>query len=188
MAQSEKQIALLKNALQMPLIVRDLLITNQNPSASAHYALHEMMGNFQPDEALLCAAFVMEEISKFESIISPDLTFLHMECTRIIERYSARNDLAEGNPELWTETQGEMMPMIFEDIEEFLELTSLCQLSFEITNPKTAIILDIITTQLQSHLMIVDEVIALQETLKDSLKNIPTITGYMADNVVMFPG
>lgn len=187
MAQSEKQIALLKNTLQMPLIVRDLLITDQNPSSSAHYALHEMMGNFQPDDALLCAAFVMEEVSKIESIISADLTFLHMECTRIIERYSARNDLAEENPELWAETQDEMMPIIFEDIEEFLELTSLCQLSFEITNPKTATILNIITTQLQSHLMIVDEVMSMQETLRDNLKTIPAITGYMADNVIMFP-
>ncbi|PCJ03169.1 MAG: hypothetical protein COB14_00095 [Alphaproteobacteria bacterium] len=188
MAKNDKQMALLKSKLHMPLIVRDLLITNQSPNASTHYALHEIMGDFQPDSALLCAAFVMEEISNFESIISPDLTFLQMECTRIIERYSTRNDLAEKNHELWTETQSEMMLIISEDIEEFLEITSLCQLSFEITNPKIAIILNIITAQLQSHLMIVDEVVSLQETLKSNMKTIPAITGYMADNVIMFPG
>lgn len=188
MAQSEKQTALLKNKLQMPLVVRDLLITDQNPSASAHYALHEMMGNFQPDDALLCAAFIMEEISKLEAITSTDLTFLHMECTRIIERYSARNDLAEDNPELWSETQSDMMPKLLEDIDDFLELTSMCQLSFDITNQKVATILNIVTTQLQSHLMIVDEVISLQETQKENIQNIPAVTGYMADNVVIFPG
>ncbi len=188
MAQSEKQIALLKNKLQMPLIVRDLLVTNQNPSASTHYALHEMMGNFQPEDAMLCAAFVMEEISKLEDVISGDLSFLHMECTRIIERYSAHNDLANNDPELWPNTQSDMMPKLLEDIDDFLELTSMCQLSFDITNQKVATILNIVTTQLQSHLMIVDEVISLQETHKENVQHIPSVTGYMADNVIMFPG
>ncbi len=188
MAQNDKQMALLKNRLQMPLIVRDMLIIGQTPLADENYALHEMMGNFKAEEALLCAAFTMKEIADFESVVSADLAFLHMECDRIIERYSMRDAMAEENPELWSETQINMMDIISEDTEELLELTELCGLSYEITNPKIVKFLDIIATQLSSHLMIIDEVISMQqEAGYTNALTQPVITGFEADNVIMFP-
>ena len=188
MSVDNKQMALLKNKLQMPLIVRDMLITNQIPSADENYALHELLGNFTVDEALLCSAFVMKEIANFESAISTDLVFLHMECERIIERYSARDDLAEGNPEIWSETQGNMMDAIYEDTEDFLELIELCHMSYEIMSPQITKFLDIITAQLQSHLMIIDEVISMQQkAINETNMPKPSVTGFAADNVVMFP-
>ena len=189
MAQSEKQIALLKNKLQMPLVIRDLLITNQKPSADATYALHEMMSNFQPEEAVLCAAFTMKEIAAHDAFTSTDLAFLNMECDRIIERYSARDDLAEDNPDLWLESQGEMMYCIAEDIDDFLELIFLCYMSFEVTSPEITALLDIITTQLQSHSMIVDEVISLQEEMRRGANagGSTQSSRRRADNVIIFP-
>ncbi len=189
MAQNEQKLALVKSKLQMPIIIRDLLITDQAPSAESTYALHDMMSSFQPDAAILSAAFTMKEIADIEDALSEDISFLHMECDRIIERYIARDEMAEENPELWSETQSEMMPVIAEDIEGFLELISLCYLSYDITNPKIAKIVNILNVQLQSHLMIVDEVITLQEDIKrQAALSTPAINGYMADNVVMFPG
>ncbi len=190
MAQSTQQRALLKSNLQMPLVVRDLLVTSLPAASDTTYALHEMMSNYSPDQALLCAAFVVKEIASFETMATNDLEFLHMECERLIERYSARDDLANDNPDLWNETQANMMHDIAEDIEGFMDLIALCHMSFEVTAPKIAEILNILSIQLQSSLMIVDEVISLQDHITDSLKNapLPETTGYEADNVIRFPG
>ena len=188
MTQDNKQMALLKNKLQMPLIVRDLLIVDQAPISDENYALHEMMSNFQIEDALLCSAFVMKEIANFESMISTDLAFLHMECDRVIERYSSRVALAEENPDLWSETQIDMLDAIYEDMEDFLELIELCHMSYEITNPAIAKILSIMMTQLQSHMMIIDEVISMQkDTIIETNITQSNVTGSEADNVIMFP-
>ncbi len=187
MTVNNKQMALLKNRLQMPLIVRDMLITNQIPTSDENYALHELLGNFSADEALLCSAFVMKEIANFETITSSDLTFLHMECDRLIERYSGRDDLAKENPEIWSEAQINMVDIIYEDLVDFLELLELCQLSFEITNPNLVKFLNIMKPQLQSHMMIIDEVISMQQKpVGDNTLLTPPITGFEADNVIMF--
>lgn len=184
MAQSKTQMALLKNRLQMPMIVRDLLVTQMEPADDATYALHEMMGNFRPEEALLCAALVMEEIAFFERDVDADMKFLKMECARIIERYSARDDLAQDNPELWAETEVDMLPVLAEDLDEFLEIIFMCYLNFELANPNITAILDILTAQLQSHSMIVDEVLILHE---DLAKNAPPTPKSVEDNIVSFP-
>lgn len=195
MAQSintnEQTTARIKNNLQMPLIIRDLLIGDLKPADDATYALHEMLGNFTAEQAILCAAMSVQEIANFEGIISSDLSFLKMECERLQERYITRDLLSKENPELWEETQKEMMSIIAEDIEEFLDILSLCEMSFEITNPKLSSTLSIITTQLQAHLVIIDEVMELLKTDNTPLHfTAPEsiTTGYMADNVIMFPG
>ncbi|MBI1302110.1 MAG: hypothetical protein GC137_10740 [Alphaproteobacteria bacterium] len=184
MAQSNKQMALLKNRLQMPMIVRDLLVTQLEPADDATYGLHEMMGNFRPEEALLCAALVMEEVAFFEREIDADMKFLKMECARIIERYSARDDLAQDNPELWAETEADMLPVLADDLEEFLEIIFMCYLNFELVNPNVTAILDILTAQLQSHSMIVDEVLLLHE---DIAKEAPPTQQPYIGNIVSFP-
>ncbi len=191
MAQSTQQLALLKNNLQIPLIVRDLLVTRRAPSPETTYSLHEMMGSFHPDRALLCAAFVMKEIASLESMATGDLGFLHLECERLIERYSARDDLAQDNPDLWEETQIDMMGEIAEDLEGFIDLLSLCKLSFEITAPYIAHTLEILDVQLQCQLMIIDTVVeslAMMDTTQLP-KALPasTVTGHDADNVLAFP-
>ncbi len=187
MAQSNKQLALLKNNLCVPMVVRDLLNTSQEPSAETNYALHEMMGNYQPEMALLCSAFVMKEIINHENIKQDDVSFLDMECERIIERYSARDDLAQENPELWQETQIQMIGEIAEDLDGFIDLISLCKLSFEITAPHIAQILEIFDVQLQCQLMIIDEVTERLSNQEKSKSDAHAVTGYDADNIIMFP-
>ncbi len=189
MAQSKEHIAYLMNKLQMPLIIRDHLVTGVPLNAEGTYALHEMMGNFAPDYAILSAAFVMQEIAANETIDQQDLRFLNMECERLVERYAARDDLAQDNAALWEETQMDMMVPLAEDIEGFIDIITLCHMSFEITEPKIAQILNVLIIQLQSHLVIVDEVIAMKVEIENALDiPAPLITGYAADNVVRFPG
>lgn len=188
---NDQKRARIKNNLQMPFIVRDLLLCDTPPSADATYALHEMLGNFTAERALLCAALTIKEIATFENIISADLSFLQMEYDRLIERYINREALSEENPDLWETTQKEMIPVIAEDIECFLDLLNLCHLSFEITNPKITKILEIITTQLQAHLVILDEISDMIESEKmninftapESIKDVS-----YTNNIIQFPG
>ena len=187
MAQSintkEQDLARVKNNLQMPLIVRDLMITGLSPENDAIYALHDIMSNMQPDDALLCAAFTIEEIANAEGIISTEISFLQTECARIIERYTKTSGR--------TGNQKDKMHTLVEDIEDFLDITSLCNMSFEITNQKAANLLDIIMTQLQAHLVIADEVVSMLEAQEEKGIFIPpahAISGMEAANIIMFPG
>lgn len=186
MAQSNKTRASIKNKLQTPLVVRDLLEQNYDLGIEPDiiYAMHETLSKQSAENALLSAAFIIKEIAAFETIATNDLTFLHLECDRIIERYCAREDLAEDNPELWNDSQADMMDEIAEDIEGFLDLTALCQLSFEVTVPHISKILDILTAQLQSNLLIIDEV---AQALAEKPQHQENAQIPFADNVIMFP-
>ncbi len=197
MSQSDKQLALLKNRLQMPLIVRDLLTTGKMPSCEEIYALHDMLSEFTMEDSLLCGAFVMKEIADLGNVCPEDMAFMHMECERLIERYSARDDLAAENPELWGETQINMLDGIAEDLECFLDLMALCRLSYEITSPCVSCVLEILDAQLQSQLLIADEVIAMHQAkaLGERMKA-PAVTtsdviaaqfGAGGDNILLFP-
>lgn len=194
MAQSvntmEQKLARIKNNLQMPLVVRDLLMNNASPKTETAYALHEILSNYSAEQALLCAVFSIQEIACFEDISSNDMPFVKMECERIIERYTSRIALSEENPDLWEETQKDMVSVIAEDIEGLCDLIQLCNLSYEITNPKITAILDILEIQLQAQLVIIDEVIELLKSEKRSMAlNTPesVVSGYEASNVIMFP-
>lgn len=183
MAQLDKEqnMALLKVQLQVPLIVRDLLVLDRTPDADAQYGLSEMMSNMSPDMVLLCSAVTMKEIASCEGIISADLTFLQMECDRIIERYHAHGD---------TNNCATDMKQIAEDMDAFLDLMELCHMSYEIMNPKVTGLLDLLTAQISAQVMILDEVIRLQERSTKTTKTFlvkPYTTGFAADNVVMFP-
>lgn len=180
MAQTNQTLASLKNRLQMPMVVRDLLITDIAASNESTYALHEMLSDYSAEDALLAGAFTMQEIAAFQNVAATDLAFLHLECERLIERYGARDDLFQENPDLWNETQAEMVSEIAEDLEGFLDLLSLCMLSFEITAPKIHQILSILDTQLQSQLIIIDEV-------QDMLNNLETEQVAQPSNIIPFP-
>lgn len=180
MAQTTQTLAALKNRLQMPLIVRDLLITDIGASTESTYALHEMLSDYSAEDALLAGAFTMQEIATFQNVAATDLAFLHLECERLIERYGARDDLFQENFDLWNETQSEMVSEIAEDLEGFLDLLSLCMLSFEITAPKIHQILSILDTQLQSQLIIIDEV-------QDMLNNLEIEQVAKPSNIIAFP-
>ncbi len=189
MAHTDQNLALLKNNLQMPLITRDLLLSDCTPAADATYALHEMLSDYSAEQAILCAVLTTQEITNFNNAISTDISFLKMECERLTERYTTRIDLEKENNDLWNETQRDMMPVIAEDIEGLLDILNLCSMTFEITNPKVSKILDILTIQLQSHLVIIDEIIERLNTQSRSMTLPPTkkVNGYQADNVIMFP-
>ena len=130
----------------------------------------------------------MQEIGRMETIAVNDMAFLHLECERLIERYSARDDLSADNPELWKETQADMLSETAEDLEGFLDLLSMCKLSFEITAPRIVDILNILEAQLESQLMIVDTVLDMkaEEYLeRQEHQAIPALS--KSSNIIQFP-
>lgn len=177
----DQQLAHLKNRLQMPLIVREYLQEQKSPNADETYALNEMLSDYSAEDAILAVAFSLQEIAYYQDVAVSDLAFLHLECERLIERYSARDALSDENPELWEETQQDMISEIAEDLEGFLDLLSLCMLSFEVTAPQIHDILKIMDTQLQAHLIIIDEA----ERMLDNLE-IEHHT-HKTNNVITFP-
>lgn len=186
----DQKTALLKTQLQLPMITRDILSGTDSLDSDASYALSDMLGGFTPEKALLACAFSMKEIASFEGIEMTDLKFLHMESDRLIERYCARIELEETNPDLWEETHGQSLESLSEDLDGFIELITLCQLSFDITDETLSKLTHIMNIQLQSQLMIVDQVIELigATAKQNHYAGTPINTGYIADNVVMFPG
>ncbi len=199
MSQSDKQLALLKNRLQMPLIVRELLSAGKMANGEETYAMHSLLSEFSMEDSLLCGAFVMKEVADLGDVCPADMAFMHMECERLIERYSARDDLAQENPEFWNFTQIKMLDDIADDLECFLDLLALCRLSYEITHPSVAKILEILDAQLQSQLLVIDEVIAMHQAEaigevietpanKVSTDNIVAAQfGASGDNILLFP-
>ncbi len=186
----DQKTALLKTQLQLPMITRDILSGTDSLDSDAIYALSDMLSSYTPEKALLTCALSMKEIASFEGIEMTDLKFLHMECDRLIERYYARIELEETNPDLWEETQGQSMESLSEDLDGFIELITLCQLSFDITDKTLSKLTHIMNIQLQSQLMIVDQVIDLIGETANGRDHIGSVinTGYIADNVVIFPG
>lgn len=174
----EQNLAYLKNKLQLPLIARDYLHDNQAPKDESRYALHDIMSNLAPQDALLCSAFIMKEINAFLNI---DTQMLQNECDRLIEAYAGAHD--------HTTTQN-TIDTLSADLIAFAEILDMCQISYDILNPKAADILGIITTQIHAQILIIDSVIEMieaQNVQQRLLAQGTQISGYRADNVVMFP-
>lgn len=179
----EQDLALLKNKLQLPLIARDYLSENEAPASESRYALHEIMSNLQPQDALLCAAFILKEIASFDSGMATTQSWLHRECDALIACYANKDHLNESDITL---------PVLVRDMENFTELLDLAFLSYDVLNPKAAELLDIIVTQMHAQVTIVETVLEMTEAAEHAPEHklfaaAPINTGYMADNVVMFP-
>lgn len=187
MVQDQKR-AQLKVKLQLPIVVRELLKGTETLDDAAMYVISDMLCGYAPDQALLACAMAAKEIAAYDSENISDVGLLNMEAERIIECYATRLELGEDDPDLWADTQNNMMHVIAEDLESFTELMTLCQLSFDVTDKMLARLSSIMAAQLHSQLMIVDQVIELLGSV-DRATDMPAhaMTGYMADNVVMFP-
>ena len=68
MAQSHQKLSLLKNKLQMPLIVRDLMVTGLSGADETIYGLNELLSDYKADMVLLCAAFTCKKLEGWKRL------------------------------------------------------------------------------------------------------------------------
>lgn len=188
MTTEKQKTAQIKNELQVPLIVRDFLEGREEFTVESHYAMSETLSNLPPCGALLSCAFAYQNFIAACDTKTTNLDILNMACDRLIERYVSREILADENPDLWEETQPDMMICIAEDIEETLILVALCEDRFKHMSAQEQSLLNSLRIQLQAQFVIVEEVLHLHELLQ--IENIEV--GYvpqhiMSDNVIAFP-
>ena len=120
---NNQQLAKLTNGLQVPAVISDILDGNSDLSDDVHYALHDVISDLGPDEALLCIALAGRKISTLSDSEVQTLPIMRMECDRIIEEYGAlwlahanENEIAREEKTL------ELLDVISEDIEGLNEL------------------------------------------------------------------
>lgn len=182
-----KQITLaaLKNRLQIPMIVRDYLEDSSITAAEIQYGMNDMLSNFKSEDAVLSIAFAMSDIATLCHDNDEQMSLLKMECDRLIERYAARDRMSQHDPDHWHMTQAQMIPVIAEDIDGFLELLEMCHMTLDITAPRPASILTTFIAQLGAHGMIMD-------TIKTALMTEAATHAHrcatpFSDNIIPFP-
>lgn len=182
--QDNRNLALLKSRLQLPLIVRQLLKSGEKMEGETKYAMHTLLGDLDPVQALLCAAFCLKEIANYEGLDFSGYNFLHTECNRLIKRYAhAHLFMTEGHA-AQTQSVASAWGRLTEDLENFSEMLDLCRLSFEVSGPHSAEILEVLSIQIDAQTMIADEICGHSgQTKSDSLPFAAAATG----NIIPFP-
>jgi len=192
-SQGELELARLKNRLQLPLVVRDHLMDHKLLADDETYALHETLSEMEAHDVIVCAAMCLKEIADYEGMDFSGYNFLHTECNRMIKRYANALLFNRDQDAFWDERFSYTLSQLSSDLESFTEIVELCLMSFEILNPCAADVLQVLSTQLQSQMLIVDEIAGMhaerrEEPQEQPSMNIgnPQMTGYGADNVVLF--
>lgn len=151
---SRAQLALLANRLQMPLIARGYIDAGAQPEGDTQYALHSLMSDLSPTQALLCATLTLQEIA----LAHDGLTYLQQFCAGVLQHYGPQ--ILE-NPENARDPALDLNH-IHDDLEHALELAEMCKISLELMRPETLVFLDILIPQIESQIMIVEEVMRLR--------------------------
>ncbi|MDH5723252.1 MAG: hypothetical protein OEY94_08040 [Alphaproteobacteria bacterium] len=142
---------------------------NKSPEPENFIAIHKTMSDLSPLAALLYAAEAMLEIANCNDLLPFEPKFLKAECSKM--RDMCRYGLSDPYDTLHY-------------IEEFNSLLDLCYVSYETDYPLVAEIIDILRKQLNTQIVIMDEVLDIKagtaEGVSDNLE--------CMDNVIAFPG
>lgn len=87
---NDQTTALLTNRLQAPMIIRDLLESQEPLSGDMGYSLHELFSDMRPDSALLAIALSAKILVSALKKLSAGDAVLHGLSSRIIEDYAPR--------------------------------------------------------------------------------------------------
>lgn len=183
--QDDRNLALLKSRLQLPLIVRQLLKSGEKMEGETKYAIHTLLGDLDPVQALLCAAFCLKEIADYEGLDFSGYNFLHTECNRLIKRYAHAHLFMQEGHAGQTESVASAWAELAEDLENFSEMLDLCRLSFEVVGPHSFEILEILSIQIDAQALIAEEVSGQTGTAKE--KTAPLTPIAAQGNVIPFP-
>ncbi|MCB1784460.1 MAG: hypothetical protein KDI13_10765 [Alphaproteobacteria bacterium] len=180
-----KTLALAKNRLQLPLVVRDILKGNASMDDAARYAMHTLLSDLQAPDMLLCAALALKEIADHQGMEFSGYNFLHTECNRMTKRYAHANIFIDVKNISDTKFAN-VLDDLAGDLESFAEILELCKMSFEILHPESAEIINIFCAQIQSQILITDELIRIHGEATQTIPSLPQTGSAQEDNVITF--
>jgi hypothetical protein len=184
----DKDLALLTVKLQIPLLVRDVLMGKGELPDDVHYGIHEALSDMQPDTALLCMAVTIQQMIKvLPQSIKTDAQVLSLECSRIISEYGAvwmKNMRHENMDNAYILKVLEHIP---EDLDVLGDLMEVGLGIHVAENSAAADIINILKIQAGAHAIIAEEFldVFMAQTLNiSSGKSLPQAAN---GNVVGFP-
>lgn len=191
---NKKELAFMAGKLYVPVATFEAIDMNNNIEADAHYALHDLLADMEPDEALLSIAVTAKSIAERYAGTNSGTELLSMECERLINDYGP----------VWMQYQKSgkkdngylvgILENIPEDLETLAELieTSLAYASFD--NPIIGEICEILQIQAGAHAIIAEEFLDVMEMAQAQNRKTRTtmpenlVAANATSNVISFPG
>lgn len=182
-----KDLALLSNRLQTPVITSNILGGQEALSDDVRYGLHDLISDQQPDTALLSIALSAKTIATRFKDQSPNLNILSMECDRIIEEYGEIWLQNAQNQYIDESTVFDVLLNTAEDLEGLAELLDYNHQSLSHINEEASELCDILHVQAKAHALIAEEFLSLadQALVKEFEDN--NYTEVFTNNVIPFP-
>ena len=152
---NEKDLAILTNKLQAPMVTLDVMEGREELTDDLRYSLHELLSNFEPDTALLAIALSARKIASTYSVPA-NIQVLQMECDRIISDYGF---LWLQNVEHGQVDEAALMDTlihIVEDLEGLKELLDSASTLLKIQNPEAAQLCEVFRIQAKAQAMVAD--------------------------------
>jgi ABC-type transporter Mla MlaB component len=183
----QNELAKLTNALQVPLLVQDILDGEGELTADVEYGLHEVISNYQPDSVLLCIALSGLKMAQRLQSQYKNMGVLHMECVRIINDYAPLwIDHAQARP-IDETLVFDTLSDIPEDLDCLAELFELNKSFAEFQNTDVAALCKIMAAQARAQALVADTFIDLIEQAEEAADNMPVLNTAYNDNVIPFP-
>ena len=181
-------MAWMNTKLCVPLIMQDIMSNDVSVDEETVFGLHDMISDFEIDTALLAIAAGALQIVRSETIASPSLHVLAIECERIICEYGDAwvNQNKAGEPDF--DYVLSILAQIPEDFEALTDLIDSAIGSIDETS-KTAILLDILSVQAGAQMLVAEEFVSVMnaDTIIEEKIEAPIIAaGETTDNVIAF--
>ncbi len=148
----------------IPYMINGILDHDLLFDKHAENILHSVISNFDPDMALLCCANIGKIIYEFESSTDCDFSFMIDFCERLIAYYRPICALEESNPCEREVRLISALAQIIEDIEDLCDNLEMTKIALDMYSPESSEIIGIMLVHLQSHLLIVEQLLEQRQS------------------------
>ncbi len=186
---NHKNLAIMANRLQVPVIISDILDGKGELTDDVQYGLHELISDFQPDTALLSIAMGARKIAVIHKDASASTKVLEAECTRIINEYGSLWLKNAQHENIEPEDLIDILIHTAEDLESLAELLDMNECFLRIKDNGTAAMLcEVLYVQAKSHAMIAEAFLAAADAkLEQTQSDISAAPAVITDNIIQFP-
>lgn len=187
---NKQELAALHAQFVVPLVVQDMLRGIEPLDDVAEYSMHDIIGELQPDTALLCVALCAQNLGAHLAHMS--LGAVLQGCAeRIIDEYGPLWLAHERNDKRMDDLSvAQLLVNVPEDLEEMGDLLlALCGELDDETQAVGAVLCDILGAEAHMHMEFAEmqlEKMALLDRETPEVRAEP-LPGAVSDNIVAFP-